>query len=164
MRLFGILNLLFFCTLAGAAEKAAKRTAPANKPLKPIPVEKVAPVPPEASPPPEADSIADSDKPAWYVNGRGGWLSKAADADVQDKWDHDIFSSYIFSVGVHRLFPRSWKQIFFFAGADFSYLNSEEEISSGLSNSYLPTTSTQLMATGGLSWFPGSGPWGGHRW
>ena len=94
---------------------------------------------------------------SFAMNVRSGFLLSSADDQVQEKWEHDTFSSYLFGIGLYYRFPRAWKQLHFFGGGDFGYMVSEEEIS----NVYLTSTFTQLFLTGGLTYLP---TWLGGRW
>jgi hypothetical protein len=90
-------------------------------------------------------------RPPLLFNIRAGWMLTAADPEVEDKWDHNVFPSYAVSVGLHFAFPRQWREIYFYAGGDFAYLKSEEEIDS---EAELTTTIMELAATAGVHWFP----------
>lgn len=107
-------------------------------------------------------SAGGSGRPSLLASVRGGLTVTPADPEVRDDWKHDPFFSYSLSVGVHYAFPPSWREFYFFAGGDFLYLTSEEELRSSLSNSYVSTQIMQFLATVGVTWEPVflGGGWG----
>ena len=143
MRVSILSFLILFCGLVQAAERA-------------VPLPRVKP-PPQA-PIQEADGETRIKEvpnrglkhPPLYVTVRGGYMLSAADEDVDSRWEHDTFGSYAFSLGLHAAFPRAWREIYFFAGGDFAYITSEEEIA----NAELSTKIAQLFATAGVTYFP----------
>jgi len=86
-----------------------------------------------------------------FITGfRGGFLTRAADDEITDHWEHETFQSYIFGISFHVKIPPSWKQFYFFAGPDFRYGRSLEE----LGDAAIESKMAQLFATGGLAWEP----------
>lgn len=94
-----------------------------------------------------------SARPPLYVHLRGGYLLDSADAGVEQGWEHDTMSSYVFSLGAFATIPPTWRQIYFFFGPELSYMRSEESIS-GLNESYLSSTFTQAFLTSGVTFRP----------
>jgi hypothetical protein len=105
---------------------------------------------------------SDSGRPSILFSARGGLAVTPADPEVRENWKHDPFFSYSLGIGAYYAFPKSWKEFYFFTGADFFYLTSEEELRSNLSNSYVSTQIMQLLATVGITWEPSllRGAWG----
>ncbi|MGE0527610.1 MAG: hypothetical protein AB7G93_05910 [Bdellovibrionales bacterium] len=113
-------------------------------PLEPIPLQSI----------PGGIRRGEEIRPRFLLNLRGGFLITSADDEVNKKWEHDIWYSYLASVGSYYTFPRSRRQVYFLAGADVAYFVNEEELTSSVSGSYITSRYMQLLATVGVGYEP----------
>ncbi len=103
---------------------------------------------------PQAQAIDTSVRPNHFINYRGGFLFDTADSNIEKKWEHDTFNSFLMSVGIYRTFPEKWREFYFYAGPEFSYMDNEEYISAAGRTSTVSTTYMQTWLTGGVTWRP----------
>jgi hypothetical protein len=139
----------------------AQETAPATDAVR-------APASDDASRAPAQDKVRTAaaprvGRPPITVSLKGGLVLTPADNQVIAKWDHDVWSSYMVTGGLFYNFPRSWPQLYFFAGGEFAYIYSYETLNSQSGASSLATTMYQVLVTGGLGYEPYflGGDWGG---
>lgn len=87
------------------------------------------------------------------IHARGGLLITPADPEVTDRWEHNTFFSYAFGFGGDiALIRRSEFSIF--AGAEFDYFVSDEQLTSSLSSSFITTELMHLVGRVGIDWDP----------
>jgi hypothetical protein len=100
-------------------------------------------------------------RPPFSIAVRGGFMLDTPDEAAVSRWDHKDFESFQVALSGFYSFPPSWKQFYFFAGPEFYYQNSTEELSGSTYSPSINTQVFQLMLTGGLAWQPW---WLGGEW
>lgn len=97
---------------------------------------------------------ADEVRPPIAIGLRGGFLMNTPDDAVVRKWEHAEFKSYQVALSGFYSFPPKWKQAYFFAGPEFYYQNSTEELSTSNYTTSIEIDTYQLMLTGGYAYQP----------
>ena len=107
-----------------------------------------------ASPMAKAQGVDTSIRKNFLLNMRGGFLFDTADDNIDRKWNHDTFNSYLLNVGLYYTFPLQWREFYFFAGPELSWMDNEEYIQANGRTSTLSTQYLQTWLTGGITFRP----------
>lgn len=100
-------------------------------------------------------------RPPFVLGLRGGFLLKTPDRAVLGRWEHQPLESYQVALSGFYSFPQAWKQVYFFAGPEFYYQSSVENLSAQTYTSSIDISIYQFMLTGGVAYRP---YWAGGNW
>jgi hypothetical protein len=102
----------------------------------------------------KAQEVDTSIRKNLLLNTRAGFLFDTADGNIDRKWNHDMWNSFMLNVGIYYTFPVQWREFYFFAGPELSYMDNEEYIEANGRTSTLSTTYLQTWLTGGITFRP----------
>lgn len=107
-----------------------------------------------AAPNAKAQAVDTSIRKNILLNTRAGFLFDSADGDIDRKWTHDTWNSFMLNVGVYYTFPAQFRELYYFVGPELSYMDNEEYITANGRTSTLSTEFLQTWLTGGMTWRP----------